>query len=208
MEFSRVVFWVSLTTVFLLLIFGWYEIRENSEEHALRKFEINTQNEVDILFSRLKEYERVLRGAAGLYYSSDKITHDEWRKYYQSLQLDSSLPGIQGLGFSKIFPKDKLPAIENELHSAGYPEFSVYPEGDRETYSAIVFIEPFDERNSKAFGYDMYSNPVRRVAMQRAIKTGQPSWSKSVTLVQEIDDDNLQNSYVQINGTLKPVVVY
>ena len=189
MDFSRVVFWISLATVLLLLILGWNEIRENSEEHAIRKFEITTQHEVDILKKRLKEYERVLRGAAGLYYSSNDITRDEWRKYYQSLQLDLSLPGIQALGFSKIFPKDKLPAIENELHSTGYPEFSVYPVGDRETYSAIVFIEPFDDRNSAAFGYDMYSNPVRRVAMQRAIKTGLPSWSKSVTLVQEIDDD-------------------
>ena len=85
MDFSRVVFWISLATVLLLLILGWHEIRENSEEHAIRKFEITTQHEVDILKKRLKEYERVLRGAAGLYYSSNDITRDEWGKYYQSL---------------------------------------------------------------------------------------------------------------------------
>ena len=189
MSFSRVIFWLSLTTVLLLLIFGWYQIRDESEEHALRKFEITTQHEVDILVTRMKEYERILRGAAGLYNSSENITRDEWLKYYQSLQLDSSLPGVQALGFSIIFPKDQLTTIENQIHNSGYPEFSVYPKGDRETYSAIVFIEPFDNRNSRAFGYDMYSNPIRQIAMRRAINTGLPSWSDSVTLVQEIDDD-------------------
>ena len=189
MDSSRVVFWISLTTVLLLIIFGWYKIRENSEDHALRKFEITTQHEVDNLLTRMKEYERVLRGAAGLYNSSESITRDEWQRYYQSLQLDLSLPGVQALGFSKIFPKDQLTTIENQILNSGFPEFSIYPKGDRQTYSAIVFIEPFDDRNAMAFGYDMYSNPTRQIAMERAINTGLPSWSESVTLVQEIDDD-------------------
>lgn len=51
--------------------------------------------------------------------------------------------------------------------------------------SSIVYIEPFTGRNLRAFGYDMFSDPVRRQAMERARDTGQPALTKKVTLVQE-----------------------
>src|SRR5690606_16254373 len=45
--------------------------------------------------------------------------------------------------------------------------------------------EPFIDRNLRAFGYDMYSEPVRREAMERARDSGLPALSGKVTLVQE-----------------------
>ncbi len=59
------------------------------------------------------------------------------------------------------------------------------PPGSRAQYSSIVFLEPFDARNRRAFGYDMYSEPVRREAMERARDTGRAALSGRVILVQE-----------------------
>nr|MCU0256937.1 CHASE domain-containing protein [Vicinamibacterales bacterium] len=56
-------------------------------------------------------------------------------------------------------------------------------------YHAIVFLEPLDRRNLAAIGYDMFTEPVRRAAMERARDTGQPAASRRVTLVQEIDPE-------------------
>ncbi len=39
----------------------------------------------------------------------------------------------------------------------GFDEYRVYPSGERDTYQAIIYLEPFDWRNRRAFGYDMYS---------------------------------------------------
>lgn len=69
------------------------------------------------------------------------------------------------------------------------PTYDIRPEGEREEYTAIVFLEPFDERNRKAFGYDMFSEQVRRSAMERARDTGEGALSGKVELVQEITEN-------------------
>ncbi|MFT7861093.1 MAG: CHASE domain-containing protein [Sulfurimonas sp.] len=50
-------------------------------------------------------------------------------------------------------------------------------------------MEPLDKRNREAIGYDMFSEPIRRKAMETARDTGRTALTKKVTLVQEIDED-------------------
>jgi PAS domain S-box len=48
-----------------------------------------------------------------------------------------------------------------------------------------VYLQPNDWRNQRAVGYDMYSQPTRRAAMQQAVLTGEPVLSGPVRLLQE-----------------------
>ncbi|MEI6785409.1 MAG: CHASE domain-containing protein, partial [Verrucomicrobiota bacterium] len=61
--------------------------------------------------------------------------------------------------------------------------------------------EPFSDRNLRAFGYDMFSEPVRRTAMELARDTDSATLSGKVVLIQETDEK------VQA-GTLIYVPVY
>jgi|GEM_PF-1093309 len=189
MSNSRVLIWIGLTVFFAMLILGWQKLRQNVDLNAQKAFDVLVNHERDLLVTRMEDYERVLRGTLGLFSASETVNRSEWEAYYQALQLELSLPGIQGLGYSVIFPKSELAELEDQVRAEGYPEFSVYPDTDRSIYSAIVYIEPFTARNLRAFGYDMYSEPVRRKAMDRAISTTLPSWSGKVQLVQELDND-------------------
>src|SRR5690606_25731775 len=58
----------------------------------------------------------------------------------------------------------------------------------RDIYTTIVFLEPTDRRNLKAVGYDMFSEPVRRRAMEEARDSGKPILSGAVNLVQDADN--------------------
>jgi signal transduction histidine kinase/CheY-like chemotaxis protein len=49
---------------------------------------------------------------------------------------------------------------------------------------AVLYLEPFDERNRRAFGYDMFSEPIRKVALRNAARSGMPALSAKVELVQ------------------------
>lgn len=189
MSNSRLLVWFGLITFFATLIFGWQKMRQNVDINAATAFDLLVKTERDLLVTRTEDYERVLRGSLGLFSASAEVNRSEWHAYYRALELDKSLPGIQGLGYSVIFPKSEMQALVDQVRAEGYPEFSVYPDTERPIYSAIIFIEPFLARNLKAFGYDMYSEPVRREAMDRAIVTAMPSWSGKVTLVQENDSD-------------------
>ncbi len=186
---TRSLMWLGLAAFFTLLLLGWQKLRQQEFLNAEKTFDVLVNNANDRLINRMLDYEGVLKGARGLFLASDNINRNEWEAYYRALQLDLSLTGIQGLGYSVIFPKPELAAFEEQVRAQGYPEFSVYPDGDRSIYSAIVYIEPFSSRNLRAFGYDMYSEPIRRKAMDRAISTALPSWSGKVELVQEFDID-------------------
>jgi diguanylate cyclase (GGDEF)-like protein/PAS domain S-box-containing protein len=134
---------------------------------------------------RLLSYALLLRGASGLFHSSEELTRAEWRAYVDNLRLAENLAGVQGIGFSQLIPDEELDAHQQRVRSEGFPDYQVFPTGQRDIYSSIVYLEPFSERNLLAFGYDMYAEPVRRAAMERARDLNDASLSGRVELVQE-----------------------
>jgi PAS domain S-box-containing protein len=73
----------------------------------------------------------------------------------------------------------------------------VWPdETPRDEYHAIIYLEPEDQRNKKALGFDMFTEEVRRQAMQAARDTGLPTASGKVVLVQENQDQTQQSGFL------------
>lgn len=134
-------------------------------------------------------YELALRGGTALFRASSQVTRDEWRDYVFSLQLDHHFPGVQGVGFSLRIPSADRAEHIRQIQAEGFPDYRVKPAGEREEYTSIIYLEPFDERNRQALGYDMFSQPTRREAMERARDTGAAAMSGKVELVQEISED-------------------
>src|SRR5690606_34884860 len=91
------------------------------------------------------------------------------------------------VGFTRwLWPEERDQFIA-EVRQEGFFDFTLWPEGERDGYTSILYLEPFDWRNQRAFGYDMYSEPVRHQAMARARDEGQGIMSDVVVLVQETD---------------------
>lgn len=139
---------------------------------------------------RLEAYEQVLRGVRGLYNASHNVRRNEFHEYISTLGLAKHYPGIQGVGFATwITPQMKTSVIDS-IHQEGFPQFKIFPPGERVEYSAIIYLEPFSGRNLQAFGYDMYSEPLRRAAMQQSLDQDQVVMSGKVRLVQENGQDD------------------
>lgn len=105
--------------------------------------------------------------------------------------MQMNYPGIQGFGFSKVISSQEKDDFITSVRREGFTDFEITPEGTRDVYTSILFLEPFDEINKRAFGYDMFSDPVRRKAMMQARDSGNPVLSQSVILKQE-SDTNVQ----------------
>lgn len=179
--------YATVVFVIVLLITGfvWHYLQNLRVQQAHKQFLNAARVQRDVLVNRARDYEQVLLGAAGLFAASDTVERSEWRDYVNSLRLHQTLPGIEGVGFSlMVKPGDKA-AHEAKMRALGFPNYAIYPSGDREMYSSIIYLEPFSGRNLKAFSFDMYSEPVRHEAMQRAADTRNPAWSGKVKLVQE-----------------------
>jgi diguanylate cyclase (GGDEF)-like protein/PAS domain S-box-containing protein len=55
--------------------------------------------------------------------------------------------------------------------------------------TSIIYLEPFSGRNLRAFGYDMYSETIRRLAMELARDSGEATLSGKVRLKQETNEN-------------------
>ena len=78
------------------------------------------------------------------------------------------MPGIQGIGYSVHLPAARLDAHPSTIRAEGFPEYAIRPAGARAQYTSIIYLEPFDRRNQRAFGFDMFSEANRRAVMERA----------------------------------------
>jgi diguanylate cyclase (GGDEF)-like protein len=169
--------------------------RRAAHQALLEEFDFRANEIISNINARMAKYEQVLEGAAGLFAASSSVERDEFAEYVRTMRLDEKYPGIQGVGFSILLsPAEKARHIA-QVRTEGFPDYDIHPAGIRETYSSIVYLEPFNWRNQRAFGYDMYSEPVRRAAMDKARDDGQARISGKVTLRQEIDQ-NVQAGFL------------
>jgi signal transduction histidine kinase/CHASE1-domain containing sensor protein len=150
-------------------------------------FETDALRTMDAIRERVSTTVTLLRGAAGLFIASDEVNRNEFRAYTARLRLRENYPGIQGLGYTARVDAADLPAFEKRMQRLWGAWFRVWPNDPRETYHSITYLEPLDERNLAAIGFDMFSEPTRRAAMAAARDAGLARASGRVTLVQEID---------------------
>jgi len=199
--------WAVFALVILVTCLIWFYIHELIQDSARKRFDDIAVVQRDILMDRMKDYQQVLQGGAGLFASSQSVERSEWREYVDALRLHQTLPGIQGVGYAEmVLPRDKA-KHEARIRAEGFPNYAISPPGPRDMYSSIIYLEPFSGRNLRAFGFDMYSEAVRHAAMQRAADTQDPAWSDKVTLVQE-DGGKQQPGflvYVPIYAKNKPL---
>lgn len=141
------------------------------------------------LSERIRTFDEILKGGAGLFAASGDVSRTEWRTYVSALQLDEDYFGIQGLGFVPLVPGSGLAAHEAAVRREGFLSYEVRPRGARDVYAPVTLLEPFHGRNKLAFGFDMYSEPVRREAMHAARDRGAITYSGRVKLVQETEVD-------------------
>lgn len=172
-----------------------------AEGTAKRDFDFDCREIQDRILSRLTSHEQLLRSGTAFFMHGSGVSRQDWRRFVERQHVEQRLTGIQGVGFALLIPRGKLAGHVQKIRAEGFPDYHVRPGGEREIYSAIVYLEPFAGRNLRAFGYDMFSEPVRRAAMERARDLDAASLSGKVTLVQETDED------VQA-GTLMYVPVY
>ena len=193
--------WAMLVLGLLGAVFASLQVKRDIEQDAVRRFG-NTCDQITLkIQERLGAYALILRGGVGLFRASVSVEREEWRAYVEALQAAKGVPGVQGVGFAQVIAPDQLAAHIARIRTEGFPDYTVRPPGARALYTSIIYLEPFRDRNLRAFGFDMFSEPVRRAAMEQARDSGEATLSGKVELVQETGKE------VQA-GTLMYVPVY
>ena len=134
---------------------------------------------------RMDVYEEVLLATRGFLRGAVDVDRAGFAEYYGLLHLNERFPGIEALGIAAIIPPGREDAHVAAMRAQGFRDYAIKPPGPRPVTTSIVRIEPFSGRNLRAFGYDMFSEPSRRTAMEAARDTGRATATGKVVLVQE-----------------------
>lgn len=178
---------VVLPLALLFTLGMWRHDRSINQREINAYFEYRSRDAVARVEARLRTYEQALLSARGLFQANEEVTRKGFATFVAGVDIDKHYPGIQGIGFALVVPASELDRHLVQIRGQGFPDYSLRPEGKRAVYSSIIYLEPFKERNLRAFGYDMFAEPVRQEAMRRATDSGGPALSGKVQLVQETD---------------------
>jgi len=181
--------WIALALTCSFTYSAWHFARNAAENEASIRFEFRARQIAEAISGRMVDYEQVLRGCVGLFAASESVNRAEWHAYVEHLHIETSYPGIQAIGFVPHVPVERKEQHEKSVRADGFPEYRIFPPGDRPEYAPVDYIEPFDGLNVRAFGFDMFSTPGRRATLERARDSGEPAISGKLRLVQESERD-------------------
>lgn len=179
--------WIVLAVSLLLTAAATLAVADSTRARDRERFTNAVQSTRGRIDARLETYAALLRGGAGLFAASDvPIKRADFHEYTARLNIQERYPGIQGIGFSQHFRPGDQDSLVAAMRAQGFQDFHVWPEVSGAERHTILYLEPLDQRNRAAIGYDMFTEPIRQAAMARARDTGASTMSGKVTLVQEI----------------------
>lgn len=169
-----------LITVLGLTLLGWRNAREAYTAERQASINLMVDDTKGSLVDRLSTYELMLRGASGLFISSDEITRLEWQNFVESFDIQLNYPGIQGVGYAQSVTRNDISSLLSDAKRDKREDFRIFPEGDRPEYVVLKFFEP---ENPRGIGFDMYSEPIRKQTIETAKRTGESAITGKLSFV-------------------------
>jgi PAS domain S-box-containing protein len=180
--------WIMLTLCMLLSLVVSRQVGTEFDKKATAEF----AEVADELSLRVEEtfaaQSLIVRGAAGLLVSSERVTRSDWQAYVDVVRADALAPGMHGIGFNPLLSTGQLAGHVARMRREGAPDYRVFPDGQRSAYAPVQYIAPDSADNRRALGYDTYSDAVRRAAMEQARDTGRPTLTGRLRLIQGAAD--------------------
>ena len=137
--------------------------------------------------SAMDKFVTLLEASRAYVHSVRQLEGRDFSSFVEGLALRDRYPGFQGIGYAERMDVADIERFVAGMREAGVADYRVTTTTTSGTIYPIKFLEPADQRNRAALGYDMFGEETRRKAMERARDSGGPTASSAVTLRQEID---------------------
>jgi two-component sensor histidine kinase/CHASE1-domain containing sensor protein len=164
-----------------------YAIERGESQRA----EAQLRSEADAVASALERRANAssayLRAGSALIATLDKVPAPLFRRFVSELRLDADYRGAEGIGWATVVPPASVGAFNQAmaLNAPGRAELHPALSPTQPYAVPVTFLQPDTERNRRALGFDMFSDPVRRAAMIESQRTARPTASGKVVLAQE-----------------------
>ena len=166
---------------------AWRFTEKRVSGEAETKFQHEVAQAVGALDRRFQDNVNLLVGLHGLFVASDRVDRDDFQHYLSGFRLQQRYTGVRLVAFVRHVPHARKSEFEQSvrrdrtLDARGFPDFRIKPRGTREDYFVVTYIEPL-AGNERALGFDVFSEAMRRPAVERARDSGQPTASEPIWL--------------------------
>ncbi len=181
-------------TIFAIGIFVTLLFVLNIEQSDANERRFKLEAETAALATRLErevsENVAYLKAAAALFSIADDVSQTEFAGMISDMSDEHRSRGALGMGWAQWIEPDDMQGADSALDASDpisnrQIRIRPHPTDPSANLAVITMLEPLDETNYRALGYNMYSEPVRRSAMDRAVRDGRPTASGKVALIQD-----------------------
>jgi len=130
-----------------------------------------------------------LRAGAALLSTLDEVSPADFLRFASELRLNNDYRGAEGIGWAQVVRPGEVEEFDAMMAAEAPVPVRMFPRlSGRQPYAVPATILHHDtERNRRALGFDMFSEPVRRAAMEEAERMARPTATDKVILLQEGD---------------------
>lgn len=160
---------------------------QNSRADLFRRL---AQARLTSVRTAFEEAERNLATLARYFESSEEVDRQEFAQFAQALAQKSA---IEAYLWVPVVPAQERAAFEEAVRREGLADFTIWergphgelvPASEREVYYPALYAEPMTEA-FPPLGFDLGSEPLRRTALEKALRTGLQATSSPLALFTE-----------------------
>lgn len=175
-----------LIVIGLFMFTSWLEQRRIEAEFEQRALIVS-----DSLDKQLANYIEVLHSLESLIQTRSHVDRFTFKTFVRRSLARNS--GIQAVSWNPVIGAEDRARFEVMMQAQGYTGFYIRerdeqgkltPAGAYAQHVVVQYIEPY-ETNRNAHGFDVYSDAVRRLTLDRASDAGVAMVTSRITLVQE-----------------------
>lgn len=141
-----------------------------TQEAARIKFEATADDALNRIESRIDLHLSLLRSTQALFDARNgEISGSEFKAFFSALNVDNNFAGLRGIGYLRLAKTGDEAAVERDMLRDRGAAHAVYPDTTQPWRTPVVLFEPLDPANESTIGYDMFTEPVRREAIEKAL---------------------------------------
>ena len=163
-------------------VLAYRRLTENAAARDQARFEQAVRSTEEAVVQGMENFVSALRGVRGLFDANQRVGPEQWQKFAHSIDLKWNYHGILDIGFAeRVLPEEKRP-YSAAMRAHGDPSYTLVPEGERDEYFPVRYLNSATNSPKWAPGWDVFSEPKRRTAMENARLVDRPTATGKVTL--------------------------
>ncbi len=176
-----------------------------SEEAGRIKFAATADDALARIQGRMDLHLSLLRATHSFLDVHDgRVSRNNFETFVKGLDLNKTYTGLRGIGFLRLAGKNDDAAVEAYLKEQYGVTRKIWPETGLPRRLPVVLFAPL--ASTDGIGYDMYSDPLRRPALDAAISKPGPRATGRVQLGQVIGGEQFPGFliFLRLNEATPP----